>query len=167
MKLLKKVTWSLPSGIFSCIILIAGNEVIEQQKKHLEQLRTKAAVDAHLSWLNKRQTNLTESVNDDHLSQQVNNLILSPNPLPAVTNSAQGPDLQKELRVAVSPRDVPLTLKLNPVSPVSPRKSDVNETTSPTAVFSSDDSSLSSPRLLTDSDIKSVCAWQTCCLPSK
>lgn len=149
------------------MMFIAGNEVIEQQKKHLEQLRTKAAVDAHLSWLNKRQTQLTDSVNGDHLSQQVNDLILSPPLHPtAGTNSAQGIDLQKELRVAVSPSDVPHTMKLNPSSPVSPQKSYMNETTSPTAaVFSSDDSSLSSPQQPTDSNIKSVCARQTCCLP--
>ena len=123
--------------------------MIEQQKKHLEQLRSKAAVDAHLSWLNKRQTTLTESVNGDQLSQQLNDLLLpSPSPCP----SAQETDLQKELSVAVSPRDVPNILKLSSVSsPLSPGKSDTNETTSP-----SDDSSSSSPLQLTDSDIKSV-----------
>jgi len=128
--------------------------VIEQQKKHLEQLRSKAAVDAHLSWLNKRQTTLTESVNGDQLSQQLNDLLLpSPSPCP----SAQETDLQKELSVAVSPRDVPNILKLSSVSsPLSPEKSETNEATSPSAVFSSDDSSSSSPLQLTDSDIKSV-----------
>lgn len=132
-----------------CSILIAGNEVIEQQKKHLEQLRSKAAVDAHLSWLNKRQTTLTESVNGDQLSQQLNDLLLpSPSPCP----SAQETDLQKGLSVAVSPREVPNTCTLSSVSsPFSPEKSDTNETTSP-----SDDSSSSSPLQLTDSDIKSV-----------
>lgn len=137
-----------------CSILIAGNEVIEQQKKRLEQLRSKAAVDAHLSWLNKRQTTLTESVNGDQLSQQLNDLLLpSPSPCP----SAQETDLQKELSVAVSPREVPHTCTLSSVSsPLSPEKSETNEATSPSAVFSSDDSSSSSPLQLTDSDIKSV-----------